>query len=189
MSAGIHHTELPGDVGLDGASGDPRLDATLETLQALQAEGTIVRLMHGKADTSNVQPLPRANGGGQGLPQLHRYPAAVEEQHSVFRRKLDPTKVRMQAAGTVIIGIVQMDGFPDSMPPLMSSHVRSIADRLEKTSAQILTRWSVQSGVVSIPCTFNKQHLLDNSPSMIGSFSLTYTDMKLLDSIALMGTR
>ena len=157
---------MQGDLG----GTDPRLVAALTTLQELQAEGKIIHLMHGNS-----------------AKQSHWQPAAVEVQYSVFLRSLDPIDVQMKEAGTVVIGIVQMDGFPESMPPLKSSHVLSIAKRLSKSPAQVLARWSAQSNVVSIPCTFSRQHLEENSPKVIGSFSLTATDMELLDSIATMG--
>ena len=174
---------MHGDLG----GSDPRLVATLKTLQELQAEGKIAHLMHGDSHQTDDAEALQHHHHHQNQPP-HWQPSAVEMQYSVFRRDLDPVNAGMKDAGTVVIGIVQMDGFPETIPPLKSSHVLSIAARLHKSPAQVLTRWSAQSGIVSIPCTFSRQHLLENSPDVIGSFSLSDSDMELLDSMATMDT-
>jgi len=64
---------------------------------------------------------------------------------------------------------------------LDNPQLKSIATKYNKTTAQVLIRWSLQHGFVVIPKSGNKQHIHENS--RVFDFQISDDDMKQLDSI------
>jgi diketogulonate reductase-like aldo/keto reductase len=56
-----------------------------------------------------------------------------------------------------------------------------IAKKYDKTSAQILIRWSLQHGLIAIPKSIHEERIRENSE--IFDFQLEAEDMELLDSL------
>jgi diketogulonate reductase-like aldo/keto reductase len=83
-------------------------------------------------------------------------------------------------------GIGLMIGMPETLSLWLSSHVRAVARRLGVTGAQVLLRWSLQVGVVVMPCTGNSKHLAENSPHALLRFELTKRDMRQLGEVTLL---
>lgn len=71
--------------------------------------------------------------------------------------------------------------------PLMGGRVaevdpiRELAARYERTVAQIVLRWNLQKGVVTIPKTSQRHRLVENAD--LFDFGLSDRDMKLIDSL------
>jgi len=59
--------------------------------------------------------------------------------------------------------------------------VRALAQKLNKTPAQILIRWGLQHEIIEIPKSGNQQHLRDNAD--IFDFTLTREDISQLDEL------
>jgi diketogulonate reductase-like aldo/keto reductase len=56
----------------------------------------------------------------------------------------------------------------------------ALANKYHKTSAQIMIRWSVQKGYITIPKSVNPDRILENS--QVFDFELSLGDMELLDN-------
>jgi diketogulonate reductase-like aldo/keto reductase len=64
---------------------------------------------------------------------------------------------------------------------LNNPQLKSIATKYNKTTAQVLIRWSLQHGFVVIPKSGNKQHIRENSE--VFDFQISDGDMKQINSI------
>jgi diketogulonate reductase-like aldo/keto reductase len=60
--------------------------------------------------------------------------------------------------------------------------VTAIADRLHRTPAQVVTRWHIEHGVVTIPKSATPERIRSNAD--VGGFSLEPEDMAALDALA-----
>jgi 2,5-diketo-D-gluconate reductase A len=60
--------------------------------------------------------------------------------------------------------------------------IRSVADRLGRTPAQVILRWHLQHGIVSIPKSANPGRIRSNAD--LGGFELSEEDMAALDALA-----
>lgn len=71
--------------------------------------------------------------------------------------------------------------------PLMAGRVveveeiRELAERYERTEAQIVLRWSLQKGVATIPKTSHRRRIIENAD--VFDFELADQDMMLIDSL------
>jgi diketogulonate reductase-like aldo/keto reductase len=59
--------------------------------------------------------------------------------------------------------------------------IREIAERLGRTTAQVIIRWHLQHGIVVIPKSQNEQRIASNAD--VGAFELSGEDMARLDSL------
>ncbi|MEF2774516.1 MAG: aldo/keto reductase [Megasphaera massiliensis] len=95
----------------------------------------------------------------------------------------DEVMVRLGEYGTKLMGWYPL-GHGD--PELLHDPViTKLSDTYHKSTVQILLRWAVQRGFITIPGTKNREHLLSNFD--IFDFSLTDEDMAAVN--ALNGTR
>lgn len=75
----------------------------------------------------------------------------------------------------------------EAWAPLMRGKIlddetlKSIAEKYQKTTAQILIRWDLQKGVVTIPKSVHKNRIFENAD--VFDFELTAADVKLIDSL------
>lgn len=75
----------------------------------------------------------------------------------------------------------------EAWSPLMHGKIfdepllKEIAKKYNKTIAQIVLRWDLQKGVITIPKSSNKERIKSNSE--IFDFELSEEDMKLIDSL------
>ncbi len=59
--------------------------------------------------------------------------------------------------------------------------IKRLAEKYSKTSAQIIVRWDLQKGVVTIPKSVKKERIISNAD--IFDFEISDDDMKLIDSL------
>lgn len=75
----------------------------------------------------------------------------------------------------------------EAWSPLMQGNIfdldimKDMASKYNKTIAQIVLRWDLQKGVVTIPKSSKKERIISNSE--LFDFELSEEDMKLLDSL------
>jgi len=61
------------------------------------------------------------------------------------------------------------------------AEIKSLAEKYNKTEVQIVLRWDLQNGIVTIPKSVNEQRIIDNSK--VYDFELSETDMDLINSL------
>lgn len=75
----------------------------------------------------------------------------------------------------------------EAWSPLMQGQVlkieqiRTLAEKYNKTPVQIVLRWDLQKGVITIPKSVNKDRIISNAD--IFDFEITTEDMRLLDNL------
>lgn len=75
----------------------------------------------------------------------------------------------------------------EAWSPMMQGNVfdipqlKDLADKYKKTVAQIVLRWDLQKGVITIPKSSKKERIISNAD--IFDFALDREDVKLLDSL------
>ena len=67
------------------------------------------------------------------------------------------------------------------MKKLDDPKVLPIAEKHNKTNAQVLIRWAIEHDLVVIPKSKRKERIIENAD--IFNFSLDESDMKILDSL------
>lgn len=66
---------------------------------------------------------------------------------------------------------------------LCNATVAAIARAHGRSAAQVLLRWSLQHGVITIPKSTNPAHVRDNVACLDGGWSLNAGDMGALDGL------
>ena len=75
----------------------------------------------------------------------------------------------------------------EAWSPLMRGEVfdihemKEIANKYDKSIAQIVLRWNIQKGVVTIPKTVRQERIIENAK--LFDFSLSQEDMKKIDNL------
>jgi diketogulonate reductase-like aldo/keto reductase len=75
----------------------------------------------------------------------------------------------------------------EAWSPLMQGHIlpnsliKKVAAKYAKSPAQIILRWDLQKGVVTIPKSVKKERIISNS--QIFDFELSPEDIKMIDSL------
>ncbi len=75
----------------------------------------------------------------------------------------------------------------EAWSPMMQGNIfdipllKELAKKYQKTVAQVVLRWDLQKGVITIPKSAKKERIISNSD--IFDFELTVEDMQLLDSL------
>ena len=75
----------------------------------------------------------------------------------------------------------------EAWSPLMQGNIfdvkeiKNLAEKYNKTEVQIVLRWNLQSGIVTIPKSENEQRIIDNSK--IYDFEISEKDMDLINSL------
>jgi diketogulonate reductase-like aldo/keto reductase len=64
---------------------------------------------------------------------------------------------------------------------LDNKELQAIADQYGKSIAQIIIRWDLQNGVITIPKSTNEQRIIENTE--VFDFELTAEDMKRIDAL------
>jgi pyridoxine 4-dehydrogenase len=145
---------------------DPPLEAALETLMSLRAEGLIRHL-----GVSNVT-----------LAELARARAAadivcVQNLYNIAARDDDPIVDACAAAGIAYVPFFPVGGYQ----PLTAERLVTVADRLGATVPQVALAWLLarSPNIMLIPGTSSLAHLEQNIAA--GQIKLTEDDLRLLD--------
>jgi diketogulonate reductase-like aldo/keto reductase len=128
---------------------------------AVRAIGVCNFLEHQLKDlmsTANVSPM---------VDQIEYHPQLVQPS---LREFLKDNHIQQEAWSPIMRGGVM------EIP-----HIVEIAKKYHKTSAQIVLRWDIQNGVVTIPKSVHRDRIKENSE--IFDFELTEAEMKMIDNL------
>lgn len=140
---------------------------TWKALEHLYAEGKVKAigvsnfLQHHLEDLlSEAQIVPMVN-------QMEFHPYLVQQELLDFCKK---HKIQYEAWSPMMQGkIFEMDEF------------KQLAQKYNKTIAQIVLRWDIQKGVVTIPKSSKKERIIANS--QIFDFAISKEDMLIIDKL------
>lgn len=140
---------------------------TWKALEHLYAEGKVKAigvsnfLQHHLEDLlSEAQIVPMVN-------QMEFHPYLVQQELLDFCKK---HKIQYEAWSPMMQGkIFEMDEF------------KQLAQKYNKTIAQIVLRWDIQKGVVTIPKSSKKERIIANS--QIFDFAISKEDMLIIDRL------
>lgn len=108
---------------------------------------------------------------------------SAETVPMVNQMEFHPYLVQQELLDFCIQNTIQYEAWS----PLMQGHIfdldpiRKLAQKYEKSVAQIVLRWDLQKGVVTIPKSVHKDRIIANAD--IFDFELSPIDMTLLDSL------
>ena len=107
-------------------------------------------------------------------------PAVVQnENHPYFQN--EKLKNYLKDKGVIIESWYPLGGRGHTKEIFNDPEILKIASAHGKTSAQIILRWHVQAGYVTVPGSKNPEHIAENI--RIFDFSLSDDEMKILESL------
>lgn len=107
-------------------------------------------------------------------------PAVVQNENHIFYNDLSLQKY-LHNHGAVIESYYPFGGRGNTSKSFGNPVVISLAKKYNKTPAQIILRWHIQSGFVTIPGSSNKQHIEENFD--IFDFSLSEEDISKINKL------
>jgi diketogulonate reductase-like aldo/keto reductase len=155
----------------------------IEVYYMLQQEGKIRVVFHPSKKSGTIAAADNFDAGLIEDDNIKRSRFARKFKLRETYQEQDPRMFNQ-----VLIGIIPFGDFPENNPSILSTHVMLMGERYGKTPYQIVLRYGVEMGFVSIPCSHREKHVVANSPDMIKTFSLTVAEQKLLLSHANMWT-
>ncbi|WP_354314498.1 aldo/keto reductase [Sporosarcina psychrophila] len=99
--------------------------------------------------------------------QVEYHPRLTQKELSDFCRKQD---IQLEAWSPLMAGQL-----------LDNTDLQEIADKYGKSIAQVILRWDLQNGVITIPKSTKEHRIAENST--VFDFELTADDMKRIDSL------
>ena len=99
--------------------------------------------------------------------QVEYHPRLTQKELSGFCRKQD---IQLEAWSPLMAGQL-----------LDNTDLQEIADKYGKSIAQVILRWDLQNGVITIPKSTKEHRIAENST--VFDFELTADDMKRIDSL------
>ena len=109
-------------------------------------------------------------------------PAVVQNENHPYFQNNDLQKY-LERYGTIIESWYPLGGRGNTQTLFDNEVIRNIANAHGKTPAQVILRWHVQAGYVTIPGSKNKSHIRENIN--IFDFSLTNDEMKKISALDL----
>ncbi|HRW35511.1 MAG TPA: aldo/keto reductase [Thermotogota bacterium] len=114
--------------------------------------------LHELMSSANVPPM---------VDQIEHHPELVQPS---LREFLKENHIQQEAWSPIMKGGVM------EIPQIVE-----IAEKHQKTPAQVVLRWDIQNGVVTIPKSVHKDRIKENSE--IFDFELTEAEMKMIDNL------
>ena len=102
-------------------------------------------------------------------------PAVVQNENHPFYQNTEFQKYVSQY-GTVVESWYPFGGRGHTQDLFGNDTIKAIADAHGKTSAQVILRWHLQAGYITIPGSQNPDHILENIS--IFDFELTNEEMQ-----------
>ena len=104
-------------------------------------------------------------------------PAVIQNENHIYYQN-EKLQVYVEKYGTIIESWYPFGGRGNTKKIFSEPAVKSIAERLSKTPAQIILRWQMQAGYIVVPGSSNKNHIAENLN--VFDFCLTPEDMTLM---------
>lgn len=107
-------------------------------------------------------------------------PAVVQNENHIYYQNTDLQKY-LSRYGTIIESWYPFGGRGNTQEVLGNEAIKRIAQSHGKTPAQIILRWHIQAGYVTIPGSKNPSHIRENIN--IFDFALTDSEMEIISGL------
>ena len=114
------------------------------------------------------------------LPKINIMPALVQNEIHPYYQDTDVVEY-IQSLGTAVQGWYPLGGRGYQKELLNDKVLKGIAKKYNKSVAQIILRWNLQRGVIVIPGSSNREHIIENTE--IYDFELSDDDMKRISEL------
>ncbi|MEI0605922.1 aldo/keto reductase [Brachyspira pulli] len=114
------------------------------------------------------------------LPKINIMPALVQNEIHPYYQDTEVIEY-IQSLGIAVQGWYPLGGRGHQRELLNDKVLKDIAAKYNKSVAQIILRWNLQRGVIVIPGSSNRQHIIENTE--IYDFELSNEDMKRISEL------
>ena len=114
------------------------------------------------------------------LPKINIIPALVQNEIHPYYQDTEVIEY-IQSLGIAVQGWYPLGGRGHQRELLNDKVLKDIAAKYNKSVAQIILRWNLQRGVIVIPGSSNRQHIIENTE--IYDFQLSDDDMKRISEL------
>lgn len=176
---------------------DVAIDASLERLGLDYIDLMILHHSQPSNDVNAYQGMERAVAEGKlhsiGLSNYYTIedferltsqvtitPAVLQNENHPYYQNTELQK-QLEKYGTYIESWFPLGGRGHTQELFNDEVISSLAQKYNKTSAQILLRWHIQAGYITIPGSSNESHIAENYN--IFDFELSDEDMQLIKEI------
>lgn len=114
------------------------------------------------------------------LPRINIMPALVQNEIHPYYQDTEVIEY-IQSLGIAVQGWYPLGGRGHQKELLNDKVLKDIAAKYNKSVAQIILRWNLQRGVIVIPGSSNREHIIENTE--IYEFELRDDDMKRISEL------
>lgn len=114
------------------------------------------------------------------LPKINIMPALVQNEIHPYYQDTEVIEY-IQSLGIAVQGWYPLGGRGHQKELLNDKVLKDIAAKYNKSVAQIILRWNLQRGVIVIPGSSNRKHIIENTE--IYDFELSDDDMKRISEL------
>ncbi|MEI0493662.1 aldo/keto reductase [Brachyspira intermedia] len=114
------------------------------------------------------------------LPKINIMPALVQNEIHPYYQDTEVIEY-IQSLGIAVQGWYPLGGRGHQKELLNDKVLKDIAAKYNKSVAQIILRWNLQRGVIVIPGSSNREHIIENTE--IYDFQLSDDDMKRISEL------
>ena len=114
------------------------------------------------------------------LPKINIMPALVQNEIHPYYQDTEVIEY-IQSLGIAVQGWYPLGGRGHQRELLNDKVLKDIAAKYNKSVAQIILRWNLQRGVIVIPGSSNREHIIENTE--IYDFELSDDDMKRISEL------
>ena len=114
------------------------------------------------------------------LPKISIMPALVQNEIHPYYQDTDVIEY-IQSLGIAVQGWYPLGGRGHQRELLNDKVLKDIAQKYNKSAAQIILRWNLQREVIVIPGSSNREHIIENTD--IYDFELSVEDMKKISEL------
>ncbi|MCZ9979981.1 aldo/keto reductase [Brachyspira hyodysenteriae] len=114
------------------------------------------------------------------LPKINIMPALVQNEIHPYYQDTEVIEY-IQSLGIAVQGWYPLGGRGHQKELLNDKVLKDIAAKYNKSVAQIILRWNLQRGVIVIPGSSNRKHIIENTE--IYEFELSDDDMKRISEL------
>ncbi|MCZ9954838.1 aldo/keto reductase [Brachyspira hyodysenteriae] len=114
------------------------------------------------------------------LPKINIMPALVQNEIHPYYQDTEVIEY-IQSLGIAVQGWYPLGGRGHQKELLNDKVLKDIAAKYNKSVAQIILRWNLQRGVIVIPGSSNREHIIENTE--IYEFELSDDDMKRISEL------